>query len=165
METRRSKRKEAAASESLPPEPRSKRARRAPAESKAKANTNTKAKAEIPSAGTSGSADPSTVQGPIPAVPTTTGSIQGPAASEPAEASASKFDEAEDRKSDADLEKQMGARKDLAEAQERAAMEQVNEWLHVEVVSTVDAQLLTSKNSLSQERRAAELFGTAQAAG
>ncbi|KAL0023887.1 hypothetical protein WJX79_004926 [Trebouxia sp. C0005] len=139
METRRSKRKEAAASESLPPEPRSKRARRAPAESKAKANTNTKAKAEIPNAGTSESADQSTVQGPIPAVPTTTDSVPGPAASEPPEASASKLNEAEDRKSDADLEKQMGARKDLAEAQERAAME--------------------------QERRAAELFGTAQAAG
>ncbi|KAL0044182.1 hypothetical protein WJX82_003026 [Trebouxia sp. C0006] len=139
METRRSKRKEAAASESLPPEPRSKRARRAPSESKAKANTNTKAKPEIPSAGTSGSADPSTVQGPIPVVPTTTDSVPGPAPSEPAEASASTPDKAEDRKSDADLEKQMGARKDLAEAQERAAME--------------------------QERRAAELFGTAQAAG
>ena len=165
METRRSKRKEAAASESLPPEPRSKRARRAPAESKAKANTDTIAKAEIPSAGTSGSADPSTVQGPIPPVPTTTDSIQGPAASVPAEASASKLDEAEDRKSDADLEKQMGARKDLAEAQERAAMEQVKKWLHVETVSTVDAHLLTSETSLLQERRAAELFGTAQAAG
>lgn len=165
METRRSKRKEAAASESLPPEPRSKRARRAPAESKAKANTNTKAKAEIPNAGTSESADQSTVQGPIPAVPTTTDSVPGPAASEPPEASASKLNEAEDRKSDADLEKQMGARKDLAEAQERAAMEQVNEWLHVETVSTVDAQLLTSEKSLLQERRAAELFGTAQAAG
>jgi len=165
METRRSKRKEAAASESLPPEPRSKRARRAPAESKAKANTNTKAKAEIPSAGTSGSADPSTVQGPIPVVPTTTDSVPGPAACEPAEASGSKPDEAEDRKSDADLEKQMGARKDLAEAQERAAMEQVNELLHIETVSTVNAQLLTTKQCLSQERRAAELFGTAQAAG
>jgi len=165
METRRSKRKEAAASESLPPEPRSKRARRAPAESKAKANTNTKAKAEIPSAGTSGSADPSTVQGPIPVVPTTTDSVPGPAPSEPAEASASKPDKAEDRKSDADLEKQMGARKDLAEAQERAAMEQVNELLHVETVSTVHARLLTSEKCLSQERRAAELFGTAQAAG
>ena len=123
METRRSKRKEAAACESLPPEPRSKRARRAVADSKARASTSTRAKAEAQSAGASGILNPSTVQAPKPAVPTTSESAQAPA--ERAEASTSQPELAEARKSGTSLEQQMGARKDLAEAQERAAMEQV----------------------------------------
>lgn len=125
METRRSKRKEAAACESLPPEPRSKRARRAPADSKAKASISTRAKAEAQSAGASGISDPSTVQAPKPAVPTTSESAQAPAGTQRAEASTSQPEVAEARKSGTSLEQQMGARKDLAEAQERAAMEQV----------------------------------------
>ena len=127
METRRSKRKEAAASETLPPEPRSKRARRAQAESKAKANTNNKAKVESSGAGTSGVSDSDPVHAPQSAVLNTVVDLAPvPAASEPAEVSTSQSEQATTRKSLADLDKDMAARKDLGEAQERAAMEQVN---------------------------------------
>lgn len=128
METRRSKRKEAATSETLPPEPRSKRARRAQAESKAKANTNNKAKVESSGAGTSGVSDSDPVHAPQSAVLNTVVDLAPvPAASEPAEVSTSQSEQATNtRKCLADLDKDMGARKDLGEAQERAAMEQVN---------------------------------------
>lgn len=125
METRRSKRKEAAASESLPPEPRNKRARRAQAE-KGKAHTATKAKAESQSAGSGALPDSTTVQAPKPVVPKAhLESETGPAASETAAASTSQ-PEAHPKGSETDHDKSMGSRKGLAEAQERAAVEQVD---------------------------------------
>ena len=124
METRRSKRKEAAASESLTVEPRSKRARRAQADTKAKGNTSRQAKPETASAGASAVPDPSTVQPPKPAVPKVQlESAPERAASEAAEASTS---QAEKKLSVKETESDnMGSRKDMAEAQERAALEQV----------------------------------------
>lgn len=124
METRRSKRKEAAASESLPPEPRNKRARRAQAD-KVKANTATKSKVEGQSAGPSAVPDSTTAQAPKPAVPKVpVESETEPGAAETAAASASQ-PEAHPRSNETDLDRSMGSRQDLAEAQERAAMEQV----------------------------------------
>lgn len=124
METRRSKRKEAAASESLPPEPRNKRARRAQAD-KVNANTATKAKVESQAAVPSAVTKLDTVQAPKPAVPKVQlESESEPAASETAAASTSEAETLTKGK-EADVNKAMGSRKELAEAQERAAAEQV----------------------------------------
>ncbi|KAL3152603.1 hypothetical protein ABBQ32_001621 [Trebouxia sp. C0010 RCD-2024] len=122
METRRSKRKEAAASESLAPEPRNKRARRAQAD-KGRANTAGKVKE---GAGPSTVSKSETVPASKPAVPKVQlESESEPAASESAPASTSQA-EASTKSKEANLDKSMGSRKDLAEAQERAAVEQVN---------------------------------------
>ena len=124
METRRSKRKEAAASESLPPEPRNKRARRAQID-KVKANTTTKTKSEGQSAGPSTVPDSTAAQAPKPAVPKVhLQSETEPAAAETAAASTSQ-PEAHPKSNEIDLDKSMGSRKELTDAQERAAMEQV----------------------------------------
>lgn len=123
METRRSKRKEAAASESLPPEPRNKRARRAQAD-KVKANTATQSKAEGQSAGPSAAQESTTAQAPKPAVPKVHLESETEPAAETAAASTLQ-PEAHPRSNEADLDKSMGSRKESAEAQERAAMEQV----------------------------------------
>ena len=126
METRRSKRKEAAASESLAPEPRNKRARRAQADSKAKANPSRKPKADGSTARAIAVLDTSTVQVPKHIVPKAQPqSAPEPSASEAAEASTSQ-PESHTNPVETDLEQAMGSRKDLAEAQERAAMEQAS---------------------------------------
>ena len=161
METRRSKRKEAAASESLPPEPRNKRARRAQTD-KVKANTTTKTKSEGQSAGPSTVPDSTAAQAPKPAVPKVhLQSETEPAAAETAAASTSQ-PETHPKSNEIDLDKSMESRKELTDAQERAAMEQV-QW-HLAVYG-IKSQTFTYCALYLQERRAAELFGSAQAAG
>lgn len=123
METRRSKRKEAAVSESLAPEPRNKRARRAQAD-KVKANTGAKVR-EGQGAGPSTVPKSENVPASKPAVPKVQlESESEPAASETAPASTSQA-EAKTKSTEANLDKSMGSRKEVVEAQERAAMEQV----------------------------------------
>lgn len=135
METRRSKRKEAAASESLPPEPRTKRARPAQTDNKVKANTSSKSKVETASVEGSALPDSSTVHPPKPVVPKVhLESAPKPEASEAAEASEPQA-EAQSKTKGSEVEKAMGSRKDLAEAQERAAMEQVS-W-HLATSATI----------------------------
>ena len=124
METRRSKRKEAAASDPTS-EPRNKKARRTNADSKPKASANRKQKAQ--SAAGSAAVEASTAQAAEGAVHkaslASAPAVVPPVAAERPTAAAQ--EPSTKPLEDNAAEKRMASRKELAEAQERAAMEQV----------------------------------------
>lgn len=126
METRRSKRKEAVASDPTPSEPRNKKARRANAESKSKAGANRKQKSQ--SAAGSAPAEPSTAQAAEGAVQKASlDSAPAVAPSVAAEASTATAQQPSvDNPEEKAAQKLMASRKELSEAQERAALEQVS---------------------------------------
>lgn len=126
METRRSKRKEAAASDPTPSEPRNKKARRANADSKSKAGVNRKQKSQ--SATASASAEPDTAQAVGSAVhkasldpaPTVAPSVA-------AEVSTSTAQEPQGTEvEETAAEKAIASHKEASEAQERATMDQAS---------------------------------------
>lgn len=125
METRRTKRKEVAASDSNPPEPRNKKARRATADTKAKTGANRKAKQPAATSGATADLQPPAASEPADRN-STLDSAPAVAASVAAESSRAKpEDTALARRDISALEKRLASHKAASEAQDRASMEQV----------------------------------------